>query len=68
MQQKAAWKFAPVGSSRLRELVKPGGPHRLRELLKSYACPDGLAPVDEDGFSKRVGELLTRVALDKRAG
>jgi hypothetical protein len=56
MQHKTAWNFAPAGSN------------RLRELLKLHACADLVAPVDEDAFGKKAGELLTRVAFDKRAG
>jgi hypothetical protein len=55
MQHKTAWNFAPAGSN------------RLRELLKLHACADLVAPVDEDAFGKKAGELLTRVAFDKRA-
>ena len=67
MQHKTAWNFARLGSNRLRELVRPGGTNRLRELLRLYACADLVAPVDEDAFGKKAGELLTRVAFDKRA-
>jgi hypothetical protein len=60
VQHKTIWNVARVGSNRLRELLKPGGIYRLRELLKLYACPDRIAPVDEDAVGTRVSELIRR--------
>jgi hypothetical protein len=64
MQHKTAWNFAPAGSNRLRELLKL---HACADLV-APVDEDLVAPVDEDAFGKKAGELLTRVAFDKRAG
>jgi hypothetical protein len=66
MQHKTAWNFAAPRSNRLRELVRPGGTNRLRELLKLYGrelmklygYEDVVAPVDEDAFGRRSSELI----------
>src|SRR5437764_6325458 len=58
MQHKTAWNFAPRGSNRLRELLKPGRTNRLRELLKLYGCEDVVTPVDEDAFGRRSSALI----------
>lgn len=48
MERTATWNFAPADNN------------RLAELLNSFGCADVVAPVDEDTFGRRAGELMCR--------
>ena len=47
MQHTADCKFAPTGKS------------RLPDLLYVFGCADLVAPVDEDAFARKAGELIS---------
>ena len=48
MKHTADCKFAPTGKS------------RLPDLLYVFGCADLVAPVDEDAFARKAGELISR--------
>ena len=48
MQQTAIWNFAPADAD------------RLPKLLNSFGCADVIAPVENDKFGRRAGELICR--------
>ena len=47
MEHTADCKFAPTGKS------------RLPDLLYVFGCADLVAPVDEDAFARKAGELIS---------
>jgi hypothetical protein len=48
MQRTAEWNFVP-----------PDG-KRLADLMKLFGCEDVVAPVDQDTFGRRAGEVICR--------
>jgi len=48
MERTATWNFAPADNN------------RLVELLNSFGCADVVAPVDENRFGRRAGEVICR--------
>jgi hypothetical protein len=48
MQRTADYKFGPTGKS------------RLPDLLYAFGCADFVAPVEEDAFARKVGELISQ--------
>ena len=53
MKHTADCKFAPTGKS------------RLPDLLYAFGCADFVAPVDEDVFAKKAGELISQITSGK---
>jgi hypothetical protein len=45
----------------------PAGKSRLPELLAVFGCADVIAPLDEDEFSRKAGELISQKKGRKKA-